>query len=109
MSRWLMTAALVMFAAVEPASAAFAPNRTVTAVDEVAKTLSCSASPSEPGTTYKTTSTTRIRVEGKSPRLYYLWEKGNFSQIKVGDVVTVQYHVAGSNSIADRIVINPKK
>jgi len=109
MSKLLMAAALATFVTLAPAIAAFAPNRIITAVDYEAKTFSCQAKPGEPIYTYKTTSKTVIRISGKRVRLSHLWDEGNFSEIKVGEVVTVQYHKHGGDRIAERVVIYPKK
>jgi len=109
MSKLLMAAALALLTTLVPAYAAFDPNRIVTAVDEVAKTFSCQAKPSEPTYTYKTTSKTKIRISGKRVRVSYLWDKGNFSEIKVGEIITVQYHIEGDDRIAERVAIYPKK
>lgn len=109
MRKLLMVAALAMLTSLATAFAAFDPNRIVTAVDPVAKTFSCHAQANEPSYTYKTTSKTRIRVSGRRIRLSYLWNAGNFSEIKVGEIVTVEYHLVGGDRIADRVAIYPKK
>ncbi|MGA7389646.1 MAG: hypothetical protein WA322_05945 [Pseudolabrys sp.] len=109
MSRLLMVVALAMFTTLSPAFAAFAPNRIVTAVDYMAKKFSCHAKPDEPSYTYKTTRNTRIRIAGKRVRLSHLWDAGNFSEIKVGEVITVEYHIDAGERIADRVTIYPKK
>ena len=109
MSKLLMAVALAIVTTVSLASAAFDPNRIVTAVDHTAKTFSCQAKPGEPSYTYKTTSKTRIRISGKRVRLTYLWDRGNFSEIKVGEIITVQYHVEGADRIAERVTIYPKR
>ena len=109
MSRLLMSVVLAMFATLAPAFAAFAPNRIVTAVDVAAKTFSCQAGPGEASDTYITTSKTKIRISGKKVRLSYLWNGGHLSDLKIGAVVTVQYHVDQGNRIAERVAIYPKK
>ena len=109
MSKLLIAAALAMFTTLAPAFAAFDPNRIVTAVDYVAKTFSCHAKPGQPSYTYKTTSKTKIRIDGKRVRLSYLWDRGNFSEIKVGVIITVQYHLEGDDLVAERVAIYPKK
>ena len=101
--------ALTVFTTLSPAFAAFETNRIVTAVDYVAKTFSCHAKPGEPSYIYKTTSKTKIRIGGKRVRLSYLWDGGNFSEIKVGATITVEYHIPGGDRIADRVAIYPKK
>ena len=109
MIKILMVAMLAMLATLTPVSAAFAPNRIITAIDELAKTFSCQAKAGEPTYTYKTTHKTRIRISGKRVRVSYLWERGNFSIVKVGDIITVEYHLSGDDRIADRISIYSKK
>ncbi len=109
MSKLLTELALAMFTTLSPAFAAFAPNRIVTAVDYMAKKFSCHAKPDEPSFTYKTTKNTKIRVGGKRVRLSYLWDGGNFSEIKVGEIITVEYHIDAGERIADRVTIYPKK
>ncbi|HTQ83550.1 MAG TPA: hypothetical protein VMI47_09820 [Pseudolabrys sp.] len=108
MFKLLIAPALAMFTALAPASAAFDPDRIVTAVDETAKTFSCHPKASETSYTYKTTSKTVIRTAGKRVRLYYLWDSGHFSEIKVGMVITVKYHLVGGDRVAERVTINPK-
>jgi hypothetical protein len=109
MLKLLPTVTLALFTTLSPAFAAFDPNRIVTAVDYVAKTFSCHAKPGEPIYTYNTTSKTKIRISGRRPRFSYLWNKGNFSEIKVGEIITVQFYMKGEDRIADRVVIYPKK
>jgi hypothetical protein len=75
----------------------------------LAKTFSCNAKRGQPSYTYKTTSKTKIRISGKRVRLSYLWDRGNFSEIKVGEIITVQYHIEGGDRIAERVAIYPKK
>ena len=109
MFKLLMAVTLAIFTTLSPAFAAFDPNRIVTAVDYLAKTFSCHAKPGQPSYTYKTTSKTKIRIVGKRVRLSYLWDRGNFSEIKVGEIITVQYHIEGGDRIAERVAIYPKK
>jgi hypothetical protein len=109
MSKLLMAVVLAMFTTLAPAFAAHDSNRIVTAVDYVAKTFSCHAKPSEPDYTYKTTSKTTIRISGKRVRLTYLWDRDNFSEVKVGEIISVRYHLDGGDRIAERIAIYPKK
>jgi len=109
MSKLLTAVALAMFMTLAPAFAAFDPNRIVTYVDYVAKTFSCQAKPGEPIYTYKTTSKTKIRIVGKRVRLSYLWDEGNFAEVKVGGIITVEYHMVGGERIAERVAIYPKK
>jgi hypothetical protein len=100
---------LAAFALAPPALAAFAPNRIVTAVDDIAKTFSLEAAAGAPTYTYKTTARTVYRISGRRVRLVYLWNKGSFSDIKVGAIVSVQFHLSGGARIADRVAIHPKK
>jgi hypothetical protein len=109
MSKALIAAMIALLAASVPASAAFDPNRIVTAVDHAAKIFSCQAKPGEATHTYKTTSKTVFRVNGRRVRLSYIWDKGSLSELKMGQVVTVQYHMSGRDRIADRVAIYPKK
>jgi hypothetical protein len=105
----LVAATLVVLAPIPSALAAFDPNRTVTAVDNDAKTFACQAGPGEPIYTYKTAADTRYRVAGKRVRLSYIWNKGGLSDVKVGAIVTVRYHISGGDRVADRVAIYPKK
>jgi len=105
------TIVATIFATLAMLSSAFAaqdPNRIVTAVDDAAKTFSCQAKAGEPSWTYKTTGKTVFRMAGKRVRLSYIWQKGSFSDLKVGDVVTVQYHLDGKDRIAERVAIRPQ-
>ncbi len=105
----LIVVAALILAPVPSARAAYDPNRIVTAVDDQARTFSCQAKTGETVYTYKTTARTVFRVAGKRARLSYLWNKGSLSDLKVGATVTVQFHVSGSDRIADRVAIYPKK
>jgi hypothetical protein len=51
----------------------------------------------------------RVRKIGYFSRCPYLWDRGNFSEIKVGEIITVQYHMEGADRIAERVAIYPKK
>jgi hypothetical protein len=108
MSKLLPAVVLALFTALSPAIAAFAPNRIVTAVDYVARTFSCRAKPGEPSYTYNTTRKTIIRHGRRRVRFSHLWNKGSFSEIKAGDIITVQYHTVGGDRIADRVAVYPK-
>ena len=108
MFKLLMAATLVMLTTLTSAFAAHDPNRIVTTVDSVAKTFSCHAKAGQPSYTYKTTSKTTVRINGKRPRLSHLWDMGNFSEIKVGGTITVRYHLDSDDRIAERVVIYPK-
>jgi len=92
-----------------PALAAFDPNRIVTAVDPAARTFSCQAKAGEVTYAYKATDSTVFRTAGARVKLRYIWNKGSLSDLKVGDVVTVQFHVRGGERIADRVAIYPKR
>jgi hypothetical protein len=105
----LIAVATLVLAPAPSARAAYDPNRIVTAVDYDAKTFSCQAKAGETVYTYKTTAKTVFRVAGKRVRLSYLWNKGGLSDLKVDATVTVQFHVSGSDRIADRVAIYPKK
>jgi hypothetical protein len=107
MWKCFICALALLLAVAAPASAAFDPARIVTTVDYIAKSFSCHAKPGAPTYAYKVTDTTRIRVKGERARLSHLWEKGSFSQVKVGDRVTVQYHLSGHDRVAERIAIYP--
>ena len=48
-------------------------------------------------------------VAPKRVRLSYLWDGGNFSEIKVGEIITVEYHIDAGERIADRVTTYPKK
>ena len=108
MRKALIAMTRAAFAIVAPAFAAFAPNRTVTAIDGLAKTFACQADAGEPSYTYKTTAKTIYRVSGRRIRLTWLWNKGSFSDIKVGEIVSVQFHLSGGERVADRVAIYPK-
>ena len=98
----LTVAIAITIVSLSEAPAAFDPHRIVTGVDYATKTVSCHAKRGEPSYTYKTTDNTVVRISGKRPR-------GEFSQIKVGEVITVQYHLHGHDRVAERIVIYPKQ
>ncbi len=97
----LMVATVAIFATFLPALAAMDRNRIVTAIDGVAKTFSCHAKAKEPSWTYKTTKKTVFRIVGRMRR-------GSFSDIKVGEVVSVRFDLHGDDRITDRVVIEPK-
>ena len=109
MSKLLMAATLAICTTLAPAFGAFDANRIVTAVDDVGKTFSCHAKPGQPSYTYKTTGKTTIRISGKRVRLFHLWDSGNFSEIKVGKIITVQFHLDGGDRVTDRVILYPKK
>ncbi len=107
MLKALIAAMLALFATFSPALAAHDPSRIVTEVDYVSKTFSCRAKAGEPSYTYKTTKKTVFRINGKRVRLWYIWNKGSVSQIKVGTIVTVRYHMSDGSRIAERVAIYP--
>ena len=100
----LTVAIAITIVSLSQASAAFDPDRIVTGVDHATKTVSCHAKRGEPSYSYKTTDKTVIRISGKRP----LRSRGEFSQIKAGEVITVEYHLHGHDRVADRIVIHPR-
>jgi hypothetical protein len=102
MRKVLIAVTLAMLATLSHALAAVTPYRIVTAVDDLSKTFSCHASSREPTWTYSTNDKTVFRVEGKVRR-------GEFADIKVGDRVSVHYHISGNNRVADRVIVRPKK
>jgi hypothetical protein len=102
----LMTAAIGACLMLAPAFAAYAPRRIVTAIHATDGTFECRASASEPSRTYKVTDHTVFRTSGQKVRLRLLWNKGSLSSIKVGDVVTVEYHLDGGEPVADRIAVS---
>jgi hypothetical protein len=108
MSKILAATVLALTVTLAPALAAFDPNRIVTAVDAPGGTFSCRAGAGEATYTYKTTGATVFRTSGARVKLRYVWNKGGLSDIKVGDVVTVQYHLHGGERIADRVAIYHK-
>ncbi len=107
MLKALIAAMLALLATFSPALAAHDPSRIVTEVDYVSKTFSCRAKAGEPSYTYKTTKKTVFRINGKRVRLSYIWNKGSLSQIKVGTIVTVRYHMSDGSRIAERVAIYP--
>ncbi len=94
---------LLLIAVTPQAFAAFAPRRIVTDVNYVTRTVSCHPKVGEPSYTYHTTEKTVVRISGKRP----LQSRGDFSQIKIGEIITVRYHLKAQNRIAERIVIYP--
>ncbi len=109
MSKLLIAALLGLLVALSPALAAHDPNRIVTAVDYGAKTFSVHAKPGEPIYTYKVTSKTVFRVSGARVRVSHLWNKGTLSDLKVGQIVTVRFHLSGDDRIAERVAIYPQQ
>jgi hypothetical protein len=104
-SRFVLAIATTL-ALLSQAPAAFDPKRIVTNVDHAAKTFSCQAAArGEPSYTYKITTKTVVRISGKRPRQ----SRGTFSQIKVGEIITVEYHLEGAHRVAQTIVIHDKK
>lgn len=107
MSKILLAIIVATLTVFSPAFAASTPNRIVTAIDDVAKTFSCHAKAGEPSWIYKTTEKTVFRTAGKRVRLSHIWSKGSFSDIKVGEIVSVRYHLDGHDRIAERVAIYP--
>ena len=102
MLKVLMAATVAIFGTFSPALAAMDSNRIVTAVDDAGKTFNCHAKAKEPSWTYKTTNKTVFRIVGRMRR-------GSFSDIKVGEIVSVRYDLHGDDRIADRVVIKPNQ
>jgi hypothetical protein len=92
-----------------PAFAAYAPRRIVTAIHAADGTFECRAEAHEPSRIYKTTDQTVFRTSDQRIRLRLLWHQGSLSDIKVGDVITVQYHLSGGELVADRVAIYHKQ
>jgi len=107
MTRLLAATTLALFALTSGVLAAMDSKRTVTAVDENARAFSCSAGAGEPSWTYKTTDKTVIRMSEQRVRLSHAWHRGHFSDIKVGRIVTVRYHLHGHDRIAERVIVYP--
>lgn len=101
----LITATIAESVVLAPAFAASTANRIVTAVHVADGTFECSARANEPSRTYKTTDQTVFRTSSQKVRLRLLWNKGHLSDLKVGDVIAVQYHLSGGGPIADRVAI----
>src|SRR5271169_917666 len=97
----LIVGMATILATFHPSLAAMDRNRIVTAIDDIAQTFSCHAKAKEPSWTYRTTNKTAFRLVGKIRR-------GSFSNIKVGEIVSVRYHLDGRDRIAERIVIELK-
>jgi hypothetical protein len=89
--------------------AAMTPKQIVTTVDVFARSFSCQAKQGEPSWTYRTTDKTRIRVKGQRVRVSHLWHRGKFSDIKAGNVVSIRYHLDGSERIAERVIVYPAR
>jgi hypothetical protein len=109
MARLLAAMAIALVALTSGALAAMDSKRIVTAVDEAAKTFACGAGKGEPSWTYKTTDKTVIRTSGQRVRLSHIWHRGNFSDIKIGGIVTVRYHLDGHDRITDRVIVYPAR
>jgi hypothetical protein len=109
MRKPLMAAMLVAPVMLAPAFAAWDPDRIVTAVNSEARAFSCQAEPGEPSYTYKTTGKTVFRTYGQRVRLSFIWNKGSMRALKVGDTVSVRFHMQGDDRIAERVAIRPKK
>jgi hypothetical protein len=83
--------------------------RIVTAVDEIARAFICHAKQREPSWTYKTTDKTVVRTSGQRVRVTHIWHRGKLSDIKVGEIVTVRYHLTGSDRFVDRVIAYPAR
>ena len=42
-------------------------------------------------------------------RISHMWHRGNFSDIKVGALVTVRCHLEGNDRIAERVTVYPAR
>jgi hypothetical protein len=100
---------LILLALTSSAIAAMDSNRIVTAVDKVTRSFSCHAKPGWPSWTYKTTNKTVIRKREHRVRVSHIWHRGHFSDIKVGEIVSIQYHLEGGDRIAERVIIDPAR
>jgi len=109
MTRPLAATALILLALMSDALAANDYNEVVTAVNESAKTFSCSGGPGHPSYIYMTTNKTVIRTSEQSVRLSHLWHRGHFSDIQVGKIVSIRWHLRGDERIADRVIVYPAK
>ena len=109
MRRLLGAILLALFALTSGAFAAMDSRRIVTAVDEAARTFNCQAKQGEPSWTYKTTDRTVIRTSGQRVRISHIWHRGNFSDIKIGEIITVRYHLEGNDRIAERVIVYPAR
>jgi hypothetical protein len=109
MTRLLALGALALLTFTSAAFAAMDSKRIVTAVDAATLSFSCQAKKGQPSWTYKTTNKTVIRTSGQRVRVSHIWHRGNFSDIKVGEVVTVRYHLDGNDRIAERVIVYPAR
>jgi hypothetical protein len=103
-----LTAAFALNVMLVSAFAAFDPNRIVVAIDPIAGAFSCHAKSGEAIYTYRTTDRTKFRVSGQRARVRLLWNRGSLADIKVGDLITVQYHLSHGVRIAERVAIYHK-
>jgi hypothetical protein len=103
MSKVLIAATFAVLLTHSPALAAYDNDRIVTAVDNSAKTFSCHAKAGEPSSTYKTNDKTIFRTTvAKKLR------RGSFTDIKVGEIITVRYHLNSNERVAERVLIHLK-
>ena len=107
MTRLFAPCVFALFVLTSTAFATMDSKRIVTAVDAAAGSFSCYAKEGEPSWTYKTTDKTVIRTSGQRTCVSHIWHRGNFSDIKVGRIVTVRYHLNGSERIAERVIVYP--
>jgi hypothetical protein len=99
MSKVLIAATLALLLTHSPALASYDNDRIVTAVDNFAKTFSCDAKAGEPSWSYKTNDKTIFRTAvAKKLR------RGSFTDIKVGEIVTVRYHLDCNDRIVQRVL-----
>jgi hypothetical protein len=108
--------ALFSLMLVSQSSAAFDPIRTVVFIDPHARIIGLTAKPGEPVYYYQLTKSTRYGISGekigvRDPANHifgHTWKHAHFSSIKVGETVTVEYHIRSGRRVADRVAIYPK-
>jgi hypothetical protein len=96
--------------------AAFDPIRKVISIDTKAGIIGLVAKPGEPVYYYQLTKKTRYLVSGERLGVWdpashvfgHTWKYADLSSIKLGETVTVEYHISSGRRIADRIAIYPK-
>ncbi len=114
----LSTAMIALFSLilVSQSWAAFDPTRTVVFIDPNTSILGLAARPGEPVYYYQVTKKTRYVISGERLGVWdpanhilgHTWKHGHFSSIKVGETVTVEYHIRSGRRVADRVAIYPK-
>ena len=109
MTRLLALLTFALLALTSSAFAAMDSKRIVTSVDVAARSFSSHAKVGEPSWTYIITNKTVIRTSDQRVRVSHIWHRGNFSDIKVGEVVTVRYRLDGTNRIVERVIVYPAR